>query len=176
MDSSLAYIESTSGKLLSAQRLSPKLQLMSMRHVAVGSDDRVAVVMQYQGSRRHLHPLVGFQKGDGRIDLLSAPETVGYRMKNYCGSVAFDSSGKLLAVSSPRGGIITFWSVEQKCYLSHLKIQDGCGVAAESTPESFRITNGLGKTLRHYPLSKHTKTLVSTENTKWDNHLLFINT
>ena len=47
MDSSLTYIEINSGKLLSAQRLLPKLRLMSIRHLDVGPDDNVAVVMQY---------------------------------------------------------------------------------------------------------------------------------
>ena len=172
MDSSLAYIEMNSGKQLEAQRLDPNLQLMSIRHLAVGPDDNVAVVMQYQGSRRHLLPLVGFQKGSGSIDMLSAPETVGYRMKNYCGSVTFDLSGKLIGVSSPRGGIITFWSVAKKRFLSHLEVKDGCGVAAENTPESFRITNGFGQILRHFPLINKTEILTTVSDTLWDNHLL----
>jgi hypothetical protein len=172
MDSSLTYIEINSGKLLSAQRLLPKLRLMSIRHLDVGPDDNVAVVMQYQGPRRHLHPLVGFQKGSAAIELLSAPETVGYHMKNYCGSVAFDSSGKIIAVSSPQGGIISFWSVQEKRFLSYVEVKDGCGIAAENTPECFRITNGLGQIIRHSPLNKKTKILISATNTRWDNHLL----
>jgi len=172
MDSSLSYIEMNSGKQLEGQKLDPNLQLMSIRHLAVGPDDNVAVVMQYQGSRRHLLPLVGFQKGSGSIDMLSAPETVGYRMKNYCGSVTFDLSGELIGVSSPRGGIITFWSVRKKQFLSHLEVKDGCGVAAENTPESFLITNGFGQILRHFPLINQTEILTSASDTLWDNHLL----
>ena len=173
MDSSLAYIEIDSGKLLSTHRLAPELQLMSIRHLDVGLEDNIVLVMQYQGPRRHLLPLVGFQKGSSAIELLSAPQKVGYRMKNYCGSVAFDKSGKFAAVSSPRGGIITFWSVSEKRFLSYLEVKDGCGVAAENTPECFRITNGLGQIIRHSPLNQKTEILTSAANTRWDNHLLF---
>jgi len=173
MDSSMAYIEIDSGELLSTHRLAPELKLMSIRHLDVGLEDNIVLVMQYQGPRRHLLPLVGFQKGSSAIELLSAPKTVGYRMKNYCGSVAFDTTRKLFAVSSPRGGIITFWSVSEKRFLSFLEVKDGCGVAPGNTPECFRITNGLGQILQHFPLNKKTKILTTTKNTLWDNHLLF---
>jgi hypothetical protein len=53
-----------------------------------------------------------------------------------------------------------------------VEVKDGCGIAAENTPECFRITNGLGQIIRHSPLNKKTKILISATNTRWDNHLL----
>jgi hypothetical protein len=173
MDSSLVYIEINSGKLLSKHKLTPELKLMSIRHLDVGLEDNIALVMQYQGPRRHLLPLVGFQKGSSAIEMLQAPQMVVSRMKNYCGSVAFDMSGKLVAVSSPRGGIITFWSVSEKRFLTYLEAKDGCGVAPENTPGCFRISNGLGQIIRYSPLIQKTEILVSAKKTRWDNHLLF---
>ena len=172
MDSSLAYIDIDSGKLLSAHRLSPELKLMSIRHFDLSHDENVAIVMKYQRPRSRPHPLVGFQKGSSKIELLSAPKNVGYRMKNYCGSVAFDSTGNLIAVSSPRGGIISFWSVPEKRFLSFINVKDGCGVASGETPESFLITNGFGQILRHSPLTFQTDILSVSQNILWDNHIM----
>ena len=174
MESSLVYIDIKSGKLLSSRKLSDELRLMSIRHIAVSPSNEIAVVMQYQGPSSHIHPLVGFQKGSDQIILCSAPEKVLYRMKNYCGSVTFDSSSKLIAVSSPRGGIITFWSTTERCFLSLIKIQDGCGVAPGINPESFIITNGHGRILDHSPLIPKTELLSNFKNTHWDNHLLMV--
>ena len=79
----------------------------------------------------------------------------------------------MASLSSPRGGIITFWSVYEKLFLSYLKVKDGCGVATENTPDYFRIRNGLGQIIRHSPLNQKTEILTSAANTRWDNHLLF---
>ena len=172
MESSLTHIEIDSGKMLSTHKLSPELQLMSIRHLDVAPDDEIALVMQYQGPRHHLHSLVGFQKGSNPINLSSAPDAIGFRMKNYCGGVAFYSSGKLIAVSSPRGGIITFWSVHERRFLSSLNVIDASGISSENNPESFVISNGQGQIFRHSPLIQKTEILTSTVNTLWDNHLL----
>ena len=171
MESSLTYIEVESGKKIVNLKLSPKLQLMSIRHIELGPDNEIALAMQYQGPKKHLHPLVGFQKGSEDIIFGSATNNILYKMKNYCGSVDFDSTGKLLAVSSPRGGIITFWSVPEKRFLSLLKIQDGCGISPGKNPESFLITNGLGCILEHSPLTQTTE-FFSIVNLHWDNHLI----
>ena len=64
--------------------------------------------MQYEGSKRDRVPLVGVHAG-GDIRLLDAPPAIERRMRHYAGSVAFDQSGRLLAVSCPRGNLITFW-------------------------------------------------------------------
>jgi len=174
MESSLAYIEIKSGKLICVQKLPKELKLMSIRHISISPKDEIALAMQYQGPKRHLFPLVGFQKGSEEIILCSAPEKIIYHMKNYCGSVTFDSSGKFIAVSSPRGGIITFWSTTEKDFISYVEVQDGCGVAKGIVPESFLITNGHGQIINHFPLIQKTALLSTYKNTHWDNHLLMV--
>jgi len=174
MESSLIYLELKSGKLIYARKLSDRLKQMSIRHISISRNDQIALAMQYQGPRRHLFPLVGFQKNSEDIILCSAPEKIIYRMKNYCGSVTFDSSGKLIAVSSPRGGIITFWSTTDKSFLSFIEVQDGCGVAQGIAPASFLITNGHGLIINHFPLIQKTELLSIYKNTQWDNHLIMV--
>ncbi len=172
LDSSLTYIEVPSGKLLFQKRLDKKLKLMSIRHLAVGPDENISLAMQYQGPRNHLLPLVGIQQGSGPIQLLTSPEKITYKMRNYCGSISFNGKGNLIGVSSPRGGIITFWSFPEKRFYSYLEVLDGCGIAAEDNTDNFLITNGLGKILNYSPQRKQTGYHSLSKGTQWDNHLL----
>ena len=79
------------------------------------------------------------------------PDKIVYKMRNYCGSISFNAKGNLIGVSSPRGGIITFWSFPEKRFYSYLEVLDGCGIAAEENTDNFLITNGLGKFLNYSP-------------------------
>ena len=53
-------------------------------------------------------------------------------MKHYCGSVYFDPGGRTIAVSAPRGGLVTFWNL-----LIH-EAQHGCRDATYE-PSRFPI-------------------------------------
>ena len=172
LDSSLTYIEVPSGKLLFQKRLDEKLKLMSIRHLAVGPGGNISLAMQYQGPRNHLLPLVGIQQGSGPIQLLTAPEKIAYKMRNYCGSISFNAKGNLIGVSSPRGGIITFWSFPEKRFFSYLEVLDGCGIAAEDNTDNFLITNGLGEFLNYSPERDQADYQFLSKETQWDNHLL----
>jgi hypothetical protein len=109
---SLAYLDLASGRLRDAFGLAPRLHRLSIRHLAVNRDGLVAVAVQYEGSGRDRVPLVGLHDG-GAIRLLDAPAAIERRMRQYAGSVAFDRSGRMLAVSCPRGNLITFWDAEK---------------------------------------------------------------
>ena len=84
------------------------LHQLGIRHAAVNARGLVAVAMQYEGSKRDRVPLVGLHEGE-ELRLLEAPEEIQRRMRHYTGAIAFDLSGELLAVSSPRGNLFTFW-------------------------------------------------------------------
>jgi len=88
--------------------------------------------------------------------------------------IDFDTTGKLFPVSCPRGGVITFWSVPKKRFLSFLRVRDGCGIAPGKTPESFLITNGFGHIREYSPLTQETELFSITNNLHWDNHILKI--
>ena len=113
--------------------------------------------MQYQGLKNHLFLLIGFQKGSEEIIFGTATKNIFYNMKNYCSSVDFNSTGQLIAVSSLRRGIITFWSVSVKRFLSFLRIENRCGITHGKTPGIALITNGLGHILVHSPLIQKTE-------------------
>src|SRR3546814_2990778 len=86
MQPSLAYIDAESGALLHDHRLPPALHQASIRHIAATAGDTVGVVMQYEGPRDNLVPLVGFHRGEEvEIALPDPGEAVLHRLRQYCG-------------------------------------------------------------------------------------------
>ena len=118
MAPSLYLVDRCDGTLLQERRLDPALHQLSIRHLAVGPEDTVAVAMQYEGPAGDLVPLVAVWRGVEGFHLLRGPAAVLRAMKHYCGSVCFDPSGRTIAASALRGGIVTFWDVGAGRYLS----------------------------------------------------------
>jgi hypothetical protein len=174
MQPSLAYIDTQSGALLHDHRLAANLHQLSIRHLAVTPDDAVGFVMQYEGPRNRLVPLVGLHRGEEEIFLPEAGEDLLRSMRQYCGSAAVDVSGRVLAASAPRGGRVTFWSVTERRYLGAQVLSDGCGVTASGKPGGFLLSSGFGKLLHHNALSGKTRALHDPDAAAvaWDNHLV----
>ena len=174
MSPSLNYIDALSGELLEERKLEPALHQNSIRHLGVTADDRVCFVMQYQGSRRHRPPLVGFHRRGGPVKLSHAPEAVQTRMRNYCGSVVADPSNRWFAVSSPRGGVITLWEAGSGDYVGHLDLPDGCGIAAGTEAGEFLLSSGQGGVVRYRVGDEHPRPLggIAAIDARWDNHMI----
>jgi hypothetical protein len=116
--------------------------------------------------------LVGLHAG-GALRLLDAPPEIERRMRHYAGSVAFDQGGRLLAVSCPRGNLITFWHAEAGRLVDQIEVADGCGVAPGDAPGEFVITGGRGQVLRVTPEhDDRTPVVVAASTAAWDNHLV----
>jgi hypothetical protein len=132
----------------------------------------IAIAMQYEGDMRDRVPLVGIHDGD-RIRLLEAPAGVQAQMRQYCGSVAVDRGGSLIAVSAPRGNLVTFWDAADRSFLCSTMLADGCGVAPTDQPGAFLITSGIGQVMRFEPRTG-LRTMIAVaelQDTGWDNHL-----
>lgn len=173
MSPSLVYIDRHDGTLLEEHTLPRELHKNSIRHLGATTDDTVCFVMQYQGSRRETPPLVGLHRRGEELKPVSAPEAVQKRMRNYCGSACADPSGRWFAVSSPKGGLITFWDARSGAYRGHTDVADGCGIAAGSVPGEFILSSGLGGMLR-YRLDEQRQlpmTGLSQMQARWDNHM-----
>jgi uncharacterized protein len=172
MAPSLAYVDLADGKLCADYRLSEEHHQLSIRHLAVLGTGSVAIAMQYEGDVREHVPLVGVHDGD-RIRLLEAPAGVQAQMRQYGLSVAVDRGGSLIAVSAPRGNLITFWDAAEGAYLTSTMVADGCGVAPTERPGEFLITGGLGQVMCFEPKSGRRTMieLASLPDSGWDNHL-----
>ena len=172
MEPALAYVDRRSGRLLERATLPRALHALGIRHIAVARDGRVAVGMQYEGPRGDPVPLVGLHRRGREFALFDAPKRAWRAMRQYCGSVAFDSSGLIVAASAPRGDVVTLWDAPSGGYLCALPVADGSGVAPTRIPGSFLATSGRGGAVLvdargvRRPLDA---TYVAAG--RWDNHL-----
>ena len=173
MAPSLCTIDRRDSTLLQELTLDPALHRLSIRHLAVGPADMVAVAMQYEGPAGDLVPLVALHRSGDGLRPLQGPGAALRAMKNYCGSICFDPSGQIIAVSAPRGGIVTFWDVDAGRHLSSAQVSDGCGVAPGPRPGSFLASSGQGGVVVIDAQSGTTRPLVldGLESARWDNHL-----
>ena len=177
MAPSLCYVDRRDGRLLEKCRLAPTLYQLSIRHLAVGQDDTVAVAMQYEGPRGDLVPLVALHRTGAAANApllpLKAPAAVWRAMKQYCGSVCFDSSGRTLAVSAPRGDLVTCWDAGTGIHMSSARVRDGSGIAPGEPPQEFLASSGHGGvTVIEAWSGRSTPLDTAFVNTRrWDNHL-----
>ncbi len=176
MAPSLCHIDRRTGTLRAEHRLADALHQLSIRHLALGPRDRVAVAMQYEGPTGDVVPLVALhdpgRKGAG-LRLLHGPPAVLRAMKGYCGSVCFDSSGCIIAVSAPRGDLTTFWDADSGDYLSSADVGDGSGVSPAGQPGTFLASSGRGGVFLVRARSGETRPLEGAflSAGRWDNHL-----
>lgn len=174
MAPALVYVDRRDGRLLHRAQLAPELHQLSIRHLSVGEDDTVGVAMQYEGPTSDSVPLVGYHRGQGPLQVFEPPAPVTQTMKNYCGSATFDSSGQILAVSAPRGNIVTFWDTNAARYLTSLPVPDGCGIASGLGPGRFLASSGRGGVFVIDAPSGNIQPLTSPflKAAHWDNHMM----
>ena len=177
MSPSLCYVRRRDGRLVQEHGLAPGLHRLSIRHLAVGRDGAVAIAMQYEGPRGDLVPLVALHRagaaGSAPLMPLKAPPGVWRAMKQYCGSVCFDPSGRLLAASAPRGNLVTFWDAGAGTHLRSARIDDGSGVAPGERPGEFLASSGHGGGAVIDAFSGKATPLDNAfvKTRRWDNHL-----
>lgn len=173
MAPSLAYVDATSGALRAAYTLDNPF--LSIRHLAVGRDDRIGIAMQYEGPLEDTVPLVGFQHDDEPIVLASAPDPLLRRLHHYTGSICLHPDTGIAAVACPRGGQVTFWDAATVCFVATLPIHDAGGVSLSADGASYVVANGLGQihTIRADTLTAAAAP-ITIPDTMWDNHLTLI--
>ena len=182
MQSSICLIDRESGKLIEEHRLNSELHQLSIRHLSINKNDTIAVAMQYQGPKHKTVPLVAVllrqdmttaPKPKYRLKLLHAPAETWRAMKQYCGDVRFDSSGRIIAVSSPRGDIITFWDLNTLSCMDSVRFVDCCGISPGTIPGQFVVSSGTGTVVILNALTDNLKILELNrfQSSRWDNHL-----
>ena len=173
MEPSLCFIDRETGELLRKRRLGAGLRQLSIRHLSLGREGRVAVAMQYEGPRGDRVPLVALCRAGGPLRLLEAPPSVLRAMRQYCGDVCFDRAGRSFAVSAPRGNIVTVWDGADGGFLHTARLADCCGLAPATRAGAFLVSSGQGgvflldaqaRKLRPFPTGFPARR-------RWDNHL-----
>ncbi len=147
MQPSLSYIVAASGRIVEQVTFAdPALHQLSIRHLAALPVGGVAFACQDQRHEAPSSPLVFTHRiGSGEaFRPLAMPDTDIDRLHGYCESVTYDRAGHVLAVSSPKGGIVAFWQMPEGRWLGRFDLKDGCGVAEAADGSGFALSSGEG--------------------------------
>ncbi|MBC2768735.1 DUF1513 domain-containing protein [Pusillimonas minor] len=183
MQPSLAYIDLQTGKLLEQVFVPQPWQQLSIRHLALDGNGVVWFGGQYAGPATHTPPLVGYhQRGQALSFANPGSSASGHwrPLNNYVGSLACDESGRLIATTSPVGGVAMFWDATKRTAVGATPLFDGCGVA-QAPGGGFLISSGAGQ-LCHVSLagpgqvggaspSINIRSISSDADVSWDNHM-----
>ncbi|MFC6672196.1 DUF1513 domain-containing protein [Marinobacterium aestuariivivens] len=174
MQPNLSYLDSQTGDLIGSFAMPESLHQLSIRHLSISPDGQVASVLQYQGPETQEVPLLVLHRpGDEALELLSLPESPGIH-HNYLGSVAWDSEGRWLAMSAPRGSRIYFYDRREGRWAAPVTYSDGCGLYRDSLPATFLISSGAGGVTSYCPEDGSWQPLPDryANQQRWDNHMV----
>lgn len=158
---------SLDGKPLEKVELPEALHQNSIRHLALRGDGLVALAMQWEGSLAEHPPLLGLYRRGAGIALVQAGEDDHRRLEGYAGSIAFSANGDLVAITSPRGGVIqVFETGTGRLALVH-EADDVCGIGP--CGDGFVYTTGEGVI---GSVNAGTGRAPITTALRWDNHLV----
>lgn len=173
MDPSLVYLDAGTGELRSQIRPPAGLHQLSIRHLAIDAAGSVIIAMQFEGAAEERVPLVAIHDGvnaaQGGLRFLEFPAPTLAAMHHYCGSVALAGSGRLAAITSPRGNLLVVYDRAREKIAGSYAIPDVCGVAAAGR-DGFRISNGLGRVFGFD--GEITAAAAAPADLLWDNHML----
>ena len=172
MAPNLSLLALKDGAVRRVYALPPALHQLSIRHIDMDRRQRVAVSMQYEGAHPDDIALVALAAPETGMQLLRAPVAVEKRLRQYTGAVAFDSSGRYVAASGPRGGIAVIWDAQTGTYLRQIEAPDTSGIAATAQPGEFMLSGGDGA-IRRADIRSGTTAMLAPPNRahRWDNHL-----
>lgn len=143
MQPSLVFIDRSDGSLLEKHQLPTKLHQLSIRHMSVQPNGRVIFGGQYQGKKTDLPPLIGDCRLGEEIKLWSVTTKDRAMLRNYIGSVVISNSGEEVAVSSPKGGVMTILSTDNHRVIKHIPFNGVCGLAASNN--GFIASSSMGE-------------------------------
>lgn len=167
---SLVYIDVYTGDLLEQVFLAAELHRSSIRHLVVDAAGAVWFGCQYIATDARRPALVGRHRRGAQPELFAGPDDTLRGMKNYVGSLATDSTGTIVATSSPVGGCVVFWDTRSGRCMGSTEIFDGCGVAA-GPQEGFVVSSGQGAlVMTSVQGDQHALPKPATDRS-WDNHL-----
>jgi len=166
MSPALTYLDLSSGQVIDQYQLDN--HQLSIRHLDVSSSGKVIAGLQYQGAKTDQVPLAISHQGQNQLSFLQADEHVWRKMNQYTASVCINNASNTVAISCPRGDIITVWDLKTDRFIEQIKMRDVAGLAV--VKQQFVATNGKGTVLQ--PLTS-LKSL-QFDNVRWDNHLTSI--
>lgn len=175
MQPSLAIIDFRNGGI--KQQMTPPHHQLSVRHMAVNSNDQVAVLFQYQGREDQNLPLIAWwEPGKQALAYPKTPDGSGWSgYQRYMASGVLTDEG-VLAVSTPRGNRIGFWNLKTNDYIAEHPMKDVAGLALSRDKKSILASSGRGRLWQFSASSgiPMTEQPASVPGLGWDNHMLAV--
>lgn len=177
MAPNLALIEAASGRALEGASLPDNWHQLSIRHIDVSSAGTVAFGLQDQVRTGEPRPMVGLWRPGSAPVMLAEPEGSWHVLKSYVGSVAFDTSARYLAATSPKSGRALFWTAKDGSLAGNIRLSDVCGIAATPQPSRFLLTTGDGTLAMVSLLGDRAEIIKQGQsNLRFDNHCSLMTT
>jgi hypothetical protein len=168
MQPSLSYIDLRTGDLFETHRLPQALHTASLRHLDIGAGDRVIIGCQTPQTGQNDLPLVLRHRRGGDLSIAEIGEGRAAEMRGYISSVAVDTSGKIAALTSSKGGLVLFLDVLSGRVIGSRALTDVSGVAADARSGAFLLTSGYGEIVAG--ASAQAVSRLAETDWHWDNH------
>ena len=171
MRPNLVLLDAATGRE-EARAIPPHPQL-SVRHLDVARG-MVVAGMQYEGPITDDVPLLlAFDGASERLRPLEVPLDVQRKLRQYTASVCADPATGHVAVTCPRGNLVTFWSLDQKRFVASLRLRDTGGVALDDATREFVVTSGGGDVFRLDAATFEWRREATRRvpGLRWDNHV-----
>jgi hypothetical protein len=168
MDPSLAFVD-LDGHLLAQYRLPPEMHQLSIRHLVVGTDEKVWFGTQWEGDPLETPSLVGRASLEDGLELVATPMRELNQMRCYVGAMAASRDGTLISASAPRGGHVLHFSTETGRYVGRTAIADTSGITGYGE-KTILASNGEGL-IAETGANGVTRDLVRKRDVAFDNHL-----
>ncbi len=172
MQPSLAFVDSTTGRLISQHMQGAGLHKLSIRHLAQDARGAVWFGCQWEGADAETPELVGCAGIDQALRIIEPSKPMGATLAGYIGAVALSGDGRLLAASAPRAGRIVYIDTERFAVVGETHLLDSCGVTGAS-PAGFAMSSGMGVLQMDRPDHTHLTT-TTFPGRAFDNHLRII--
>jgi hypothetical protein len=175
--SDLTYLDWRSGEMREQVKLDPVWSRMTIRHLALTADGRVAAALQDSAEMPDLDAPLGFLHRPGeKLAWMETPQGGWGRFRGYCGSAAADLGGGLVAMSSPRGNCVGLWDGASGAFADIAAVHDGCGISATDGADHLLVSSGAGELFTLARGSDEAAHFGPAEPSefRFDNHLLRI--
>jgi hypothetical protein len=177
MRSTLSYINSNTGELISEHLVSESKA--SIRHLDVAEDGTVAIALQVQRqamSDNHLTPLAAIHKLGEEIKVLNAPEALTVKLNDYMGSVKIHNPSRTAAFTSPKGDLALFWNLDDLSLQGFHPFNDVCGLAISQDNKHFILSSSTGKIrqINAATLKLNKAKSLNFPQHSWDNHMISV--
>lgn len=167
MSPALTYLDISTGQIIGQYRLANNQ--LSIRHLDISHTGKVIAGLQYQGSKSDDVPLAISHHGQDNLQFLQAPNMLWRSLNHYTASVCVNNALNKVAISCPRGDLITLWDLNTDQYIRSIKMRDVAGLGLAN--HQVVATNGKGQVLN---LNQHNNQFLKFNDIRWDNHLTTI--